>query len=309
MTEPLATEKQSQNSYLDLGKSGKSAWWRYVLGFLIIIISYVVLGTIVLVGILIIANGGKLPHIEPSGDVKGIDPLVNYVALNLGFWVIVLFNYLVVRFLHARSFLSLITPAAKFNWKRVGFGFFFWFSTNAIVSLVLASAFPQDYKYSLQSPDFFLFAPLVLFLTPIQCFAEELFFRGYLLQFLGKLTYSKWWLSGISGLLFMLPHFMNPEVSVEPVPIMLSYFTIGFFLTLATLRSNSLEVAIGMHIGNNLFSGLVVNYSVSALETRSIFLCTKMHPWFELLTTIAVAAFLYVFLRRQFPSLMKEPQN
>lgn len=297
MTEPLV-ETQTTD-FIALGKTGRSAWWRYVLGAVIIFGGYFVLGTTLFVAVMVLANGGRLPKMDPQTAIaEGIDPFINFVALNIGFWFIVLFAYLVIRFLHGRSFLSLITPAAKIDFKRIGIGFILWLCLTSTSSILGAIIFPHDYKIALQSPEFFYYAPIVLFLTPIQCFSEEIFFRGYVLQAIGKLIKSPWLLSGISGICFAIPHFFNPEVAVDAVPVILSYFTIGFVLTFATVKTNSLEIAIGAHTANNLFDGLIVNYSNSVLTTRSIFLCTQMHPWYEFSTLAILGAVFCVAAER-----------
>ena len=74
----------------------------------------------------------------------------------------------------------------------------------------------------------FLF--LALILIPIQTSAEELFFRGYVLQGIGLHWKNIWVLSTISGLLFGLPHLLNPEASVNYPLLGFYYFAFGFSL-------------------------------------------------------------------------------
>jgi uncharacterized protein len=299
MNNVVSSQPQSDNSFLELGTSGKSAWWRYAIGLVVICVGYLILGTILYLGTLFACCGGQMPDVDQTtGFIKNAEPMVQYFALNSTFLAIILFCFLVVRFLHSRAFKTLITPAKKLSLQRVGFGFALWFCLASIVAIIGSITFPGDYKFALQSPEFFYFAPLVLLITPMQCFAEELLFRGYLLQFMGKITKSRWWLCGINGFIFLLPHLTNPEMGGDVVPVMSVYFGIGFLLTLATIRSNSLEIAIGAHIGNNIFDALIVNYSVSALETRSIFLCTKMHAWYEFFMLVILGIVFYVCVDR-----------
>lgn len=283
-------------SFLELGNSGKSAWWRYLVGLIVILVVYTMLSTVGFILILVIANGGKVPKMDDYGRAQGMDPFIDYVALNLSFILMILLTYLVMRFFLARPLSSLITPARTISVKRVAVGFMCWLLVNAGSALIGFLLFPESFKYSLESPQFFYYAPIVLLLTPIQCLGEELLFRGYMLQFIGKAIKSHWVLSTVNGLLFMLPHLMNPEMSgPDPIPIALSYALIGFFLSLVTLRTNSLEAAIGAHTANNLFGALIVNYEVSALQTRSVFLCTQIHPWCEL-ACLAVLGSLFCYL-------------
>jgi membrane protease YdiL (CAAX protease family) len=89
--------------------------------------------------------------------------------------------------------------------------------------------------------------------------AEELLFRGYLLQALGLRTRRTWLLVGISALVFGAMHMANTEVGAGPALIFTYYVGFGAFLALITLRDNRLELAIGAHAANNLFVALVVN--------------------------------------------------
>jgi membrane protease YdiL (CAAX protease family) len=79
--------------------------------------------------------------------------------------------------------------------------------------------------------------------------AEELLFRGYILQGLGLLTQNRILLAIVNGLLFMWIHVTT--VGWDYIPL-LKIFEIGFFFTIITLKSNGLELAIGMHVAHNL---------------------------------------------------------
>ncbi len=78
------------------------------------------------------------------------------------------------------------------------------------------------------------------------------------------------------------------------------YFLVGGILTIITLRSNSLEMAMGIHAAINMFAALIVNYANSALETESIFYCTEIEPIFTVVSfaVIALVFYLVMFRRR-----------
>jgi len=91
----------------------------------------------------------------------------------------------------------------------------------------------------------------------------------------------------------MLPHLANPEVSAGPVLLALFYFSFGAFLALITLKDNGLELALGAHAGNNLFTALLVNYEGGALTTPAIFTATELDPLFNLVTSLVAMAIFY----------------
>jgi hypothetical protein len=123
---------------------------------------------------------------------------------------------------------------------------------------------------------------------------EELFFRGYLLQGLGQLIQQPSILAAVNGLLFMLPHTLNPEVASGVVLTLLYYWAIGAFFTWLTLKENRLELALGVHAANNLFVALFVNFKGSALYTPALVMSNRLDPLYNLLSFIVMAGVFYL---------------
>jgi uncharacterized protein len=146
-------------------------------------------------------------------------------------------------------------------------------------------------------------------LIPIQASTEELFFRGYLLQGVGLFSRNIWLLSIISGLLFMAPHFLNPEAAANYVLMGLGYFSMGAFLAYITLRDGRLELALGVHTANNLFTILLANTAISSLPSPSLFTVGVLDPLYSV-TVGLVAWLIFVWLifgplrRKEHPSLV-----
>ena len=204
-----------------------------------------------------------------------------------------------VRFVHGRPLRSIITPAKKINWQRVGQGFGLWLLLAALASGIEYLLNPEIYTLVLDFRRFLPFALVVLLLTPMQTTAEELLFRGYLLQATGHLSRNFWVLALLNGFLFMLPHLGNPELAASAILLPLFYLSIGAFFAIVTLRDNSAELAIGAHASNNLYSALFANYTNSALQTESIFLVTELDPVYALLSFWGMALIFYLVLLRR----------
>jgi len=64
---------------------------------------------------------------------------------------------------------------------------------------------------------------------------------------------------------------LNPEATVNYPLLGLYYFAFGFCLAFITLKDGKLELALGAHAANNLFSVLIANYTITALPSPSIF--------------------------------------
>jgi uncharacterized protein len=270
--------------YIDLAALGKNGWPRYLLGTLFILCAWVAAGLLAELLLLILSKEG-------SGKI--IDPLQSYLVLNLGDVGLVCGLFLVIRGIHKRQFLTLITSGPRIDWKRVAKGFGLWFVLCGAAGIVDYVLHPSTYRYVLNPGKFLMFAPVVLVLTPIQACAEELLFRGYLIQGAARWTKGTGPLAVLSGFLFMVPHLGNPEVASGFYLTAAYYFGVGFFLALVTMKTNSLEYAMGIHTAACLFSALIANYAHSVLETESIFFCTELAPDFNLAGFIIMALVSY----------------
>lgn len=275
--------------FFDVSKQGKNQWWRYLVGILFIMIFMNIAG-----GITAVVSGAHLDL--RTGSFVGVDSLGNYILLNLYAVFLLVAVFLVVRIEHKRPFLSLITRNQFIDWTKIGTSCAVFGALLCVSGLVSYLLDPGDVQFSFNPGGFLMFAPAVLVLTPIQTTAEELFFRGYLLQMIALLIRNRSVLIFISGVLFTVPHLANPEVAAGLLPMSLYYFAVGGFLTLVTLKSNGLEMAIGVHAATNLFGTLILNYGKSALKTESIFFCSTLEPIASLLFFCFMAAVFYLLM-------------
>ena len=298
--------------YLTLASLGKNHWWRYLLGLLLIIFFWQILGVIPL-GIMVVM---LLGDDNPATDVDlntlhftGIDSLWPYLAINFTLLAMLLGVFLAVRFLHNRHFISLLTPLATVDWKRILEGFTVFFVLIASAAAVEVWLKPGVFQMTFDPKQFLIFLPIALVVTPLQAAAEELFFRGYVMQSLGLWSRRAFVPVLGSSLLFMAAHLTNPEVGEDIYLIPLLYLLMGLFLAIITVKSNSLDLAIGVHAANNLFAVLIMNYANSALPAPSLFMAEKVDPLSSLVSFVVVAALFYwvVFVWRK-ANLLGQPQ-
>jgi uncharacterized protein len=261
--------------YLALALLGYNAWWRYVLGALIIAGSWLGLGL--------------LPYaLLSSADT--FDARLDFIAVNLSIFVMLAGLAVTVKWLHRRPLLSLVTPGARIDWRRMGRAAVVWLAIAAALSLLEFLLFRDRFYLSFNAARFAPFLLLVLLLTPLQAATEELVFRGYAMQGLGRLTRSPAMIAILSSLIFTVPHLLNPEVQEHGMLVMAAnYFAIGMLLATIALRDGRLELAIGLHAVNNVFLALVANYEESALMTESIFTARELDPYYSLMALVAGA--------------------
>jgi membrane protease YdiL (CAAX protease family) len=288
-----------RNEYLDAAELGKNDWWRYLLGtafilFLTFIVGSLPLGLAI---VLVVADGSAATGVHPeTGMLLGISELVSFPLLMFSFVALLAGVVIAVPLFHRRPARSLVTPGHRIRWGRALQGALVWMALAALISLVEALVWPDRYQWALDLGRWLPFAALAALLIPIQTSAEELAFRGYLGQGLGRLTRNPWLLSAASGLLFALPHFFNPEVAVNFWVVMGFYFVFGAGMMWFTLRDNGLELALGVHAGNNLFTALLANFEGSALQTPAIFQASGFDPWYGLVSTLAALIVFYLIV-------------
>lgn len=297
---PVATPAAMGQAFLDLSYRGCPEGWRYLLSAPAILFLWQISGVAVL--LLVLGGPGfmRLAEMILGGENSTGLSLREFVAFNLSSAMLIGAVLAAVGVLHERGPLSLISPH-RFSLARVLQGAGVWFVLYAAAAFLPGLFHPQTLRYQPDLQRLLPFALVALVMTPLQVAGEELAFRGYLLQGLGHLTRRPYLLCAFSGVIFMLPHLANPEMTYGPLPLALSYGGIGFFLALITLRDNRLELALGAHTGNNLFCGIVAHSEVSALPTPALFLASEVRPWEDLvgLIGIAVAFYLIFFLRRR----------
>jgi membrane protease YdiL (CAAX protease family) len=289
--------------FLALAQTGKNQWWRYFLGILIILVSWQVIGAIPFIILVVLLQNNQSPETKLNSQTlqfEGVDTLLQYLVLNFSFVCFLIGLYITVCFIHHRNFITLITPQNKVNRYRVIQGIGAWIFIVALFSVIDCYFISVgNYKLTFNFGKFLIFLPIALILTPVQASVEELFFRGYLMQGIGLKTRKPTISILVTSLLFMLFHLLNPEVKSGFLLLAAYYFLLAVFLAVITIKNNGLELAIGVHIGNNLFNVLFANYSNSALPAHSIFTIQKFDPISNLISVLVFFVLFYLFVFRR----------
>jgi membrane protease YdiL (CAAX protease family) len=296
------------NSYLDLARMGKNYWWRFILAGVLILFFWQILGALPAIFLLIwvLADGNPQTGISSSGQFVGVEPILGFTVTLLASIFFLAGIFLAVQFIHRRSFLTLITPSRNISWGRVFQGFIVWLVLLGLMSLVEAFLYPGRYVWTLDLHLYIPFAILALVLLPIQTSAEELFFRSYILQGIGLCLRNIWVLSVISGFLFMLPHLLNPEARVNYGLIGFYYFFIGGIMAYTTLRDGRLELALGLHAANNLFTALFANYTVTVMPTPSLFTVNTLDPIYSVSAAVIGLIGFVLFFNGSFKRKLRD---
>ncbi|NRR92631.1 CPBP family intramembrane metalloprotease [Winogradskyella undariae] len=283
-------------NYIQQAFSVLHDWWRYLIGLMIIFIFWQVIGMIPL----LIFLGIEIINGADASAVSDMTQMSSLLGNNL-FLFLMLFSFAVglagiiftSKFLHKQSFLNLTTARPKIDWKRFWFVFIIWgvFSIGTtFISYYLA---PEDYIFSLNLKPFIILCVIVILFIPLQTSFEEYLLRGYLMQGFGVILKNRWAPLLITSVIFGLLHGLNPEVDKLGPIMMVFYIGTGLLLGIMTLMDDGLELALGFHAANNIFTALLVTSDWSALQTDA--LLTSIADPTEMAVSEIVAPVLIVY--------------
>jgi membrane protease YdiL (CAAX protease family) len=184
--------------------------------------------------------------------------------------------YLLKR-IHGKKLVRSLTGRNKLDYGRVLFAMFTVASLSSLslfIELNFGSGTASESEI-IRNPvnnDFLFLVIAAVLLVPIQAGLEEAFFRGYILQGISFIWKSKIFLTLSTSAIFTVVHMANPEPWQYGVATYAaSIFLLGTFMGLITLFDGGLELAIGFHTMNNLWSFLIVGLETSVISTPALF--------------------------------------
>lgn len=180
----------------------------------------------------------------------------------------------------------LVNMRGRIATSRIGVGFLAWFALSALSTGVDWLFHPAAYRVTFALATFVPFAIVVVLLLPLQSSAEELFFRGWILRWANGLPVPARVV--ISGLVFALPHAGNPEASGQALTALAAWFLLGAGWAYVSVRDGGIELALGAHLANNVFSLLIVGYDGAALPTSAIVTTSALNMYATLASLIVV---------------------
>lgn len=245
--------------FLNNAKQGNNSILRYLITIILsLIVASLVAGAFLAIFIVIwvlLFKQGLNVEVFLNQLLK--DPLFLIVMVGLSFSISYLFLYLCVRFIHKKTFISIINTGNKVRWKKIGIGAVAWLGIIVILDIISYLIDPGSFKISLNPQGFWILALLALIAFPIQASFEEVFFRGYLMQGISLIFERPWVVLMVTSLCFALLHWWNGGTVVMSLSIVMGTFIIGLMLGILTMADNGIELAIGVHIINNLYVSVI----------------------------------------------------
>jgi len=257
-------------NYIQQAFKGENKVWMFVITTLLV--AGVFIGNL----IFFIFFGDGIDIAEEQKKLMEFIPSKNFwLAMNLlPFAFLLGLLFLLVKFLHQRSILSLSTARPKIDWRRVTFSFMVIFIITIVTFGIGYALDPSLIELQFDPVKFAILLIISLILFPLQIGLEEYLFRGYMMQHIGAFAKNRWMPLLITSVLFGVFHGANPEVAEMGWIVMIFYIGTGLLLGIMTLMDDGLELALGFHFGNNLLAAILITYNWSALQTDAIFIHT-----------------------------------
>ena len=244
----------------------------YFLTLFLVVLAYAIIGQVPLT--VVVAMNPEAMEAYQSGNLFGLGAVLGknqlLFLLVLPFVFSLLALVLSAKFIHKWSLRSLFTSADRFDWKRFFLSFGIWGLILSVFLYVLIFKTGKVF-WNFNSATFLPLLLISLILIPIQTTCEEVLFRSYLMKGFTR-SFGKAWIAVlVSGVLFGLMHSANPEIESLGMIAMVYYILTGIFLGVLAWKDSGLELSMGYHAINNIFSALILTNDWQAFQTDALF--------------------------------------
>ncbi len=288
---------------------GYNYWWMYATGILAAMLGYVICQILISFPLMAFAlnNGNSFSEIQSNPailfDVErlGINKNILLAMLLSMFAFALVGLFIVVKRIHRKPLISIITAYNKLRYKRFFFAFTVWAVLIIIITLSAYFISPESVVVQFDPLNFLLLVLVSAVLMPIQTSTEEILIRGYLMQGIALIFRNGIAPLIITSVFFGLLHMDNPEAKAYGWWVMLPYYSVfGAFLGLLTLLDEGLELALGIHFANNFISSLLVTSPTGVLKTDAIFLVKSDDPVVEFVIFIILALITFFIFWKKY---------
>jgi uncharacterized protein len=226
--------------YLAIAQQGKNGWKRYLSG-LLVLYGFLILAAIQLLIIGILVWGTK----------KNLDGNPYFMVLFKNAYGLMIFGTIasvafltglsvVMKQIHHRNILTLISPDNKIQWKRVAQGLGVWLGLRFFGLFICSIIMPTRYVLTFNFYEWFPYALLALICVPIFALVQHLTFYAYLLQGIGLLLPNASYLAIAWGLFLSLTK--GPS---HPLIWLISFANSVMVCWIILKKENRQELAIG----------------------------------------------------------------
>lgn len=239
------------------------------------------------------------------------NPIFLIFLVGLSFSMSFFFLGLSLKVLHKKKFISVINTGNKVRWSRIGKGAIYWLLILAVLDLISYLIDPGSFKISFNPQNnFWILALLALIAFPIQASFEEVFFRGYLMQGISLVFRKPWIVLLVTSLIFSLLHWWNGSTIILSLSIVSGTFIIGLMLGIIAMANNGIEMAIGIHIINNIYVSVIHSSPDGGLGNLPSLVVSPSDPYTApLFLTLAAVVLIYLLFRNRKEDVLRIFKN
>ena len=261
-------------NYIEQAYKGKNEWYHWLFTIVIVFFGWQLLGALPLTMAGWAKSNNAIQFAEFTKDnfmTAGLDKNFLLFLILFMFLVGLIFLFIGIKYIHQRSFTSLITSRTKVDWKRFFYGFFIWGILAVVLTYNSILLAPENFIWNFNATPFFILVAISFIFIPFQTSFEELLFRGYFMQGIGVLAKNRWVPLLVTSLVFGLLHGTNPEVAKLGQITMVFYIGTGLFFGIVTLMDEGTEITLGLHAVNNITAAFFVTTDWMVFQTDALY--------------------------------------
>ena len=265
-------------------RNAQTVWWRSVLGALLGLSLYLLLVSVV--SQLVVRIGWTLTHPVDYRtyytQAFAYERPVGLLASNLGIATLIPISLALVLVIHhARTrWLFSVLPGVRWRFLLACLG------TSTVVFVAIQAVLEAYASSGRVAPQagFWAFLAVIVLTSPIQAAAEEIFFRGYLMQALGSVVARAWFGVVTSALVFALLH------GTQNLALFVNRLAFGLLAGLLVWWVGGLEAGIAAHIVNNVVAFVWAGLTTSIASLKAVQSLTWAQSGIQILAFVLAAA-------------------
>lgn len=269
------------------------AWWRSLAGVALALSFFLLVNALVsqvVVALSWTVTGRDGPYGDYYRSAFAFQRPSGMLAANLGIAMSIPIAWLLMGLVHRVKprWLSSVQP--RLRWR-----YLLWCLGIGIVALngmLLLSNLGQPFPPIQLQPGFWGFLVVILLTSPLQAAAEEVLFRGYLMQALGSLVAQPWFGVVVSSVVFALLH------GTQNLPLFLDRLAFGLLAAILVWRTGGIEAGIAAHVVNNIFAYLTAGLTTSIASLRAVRQITWLDAGFDVAGFALFSLLAYWLARR-----------